>query len=95
MAVGETGLDYYWHHSPPDAQQRSFRRHIELAKRLGKPLMIHDREAHDDMLRILREEGAPATVIFHCFSGDAAMAGHASTRVTCCHSPARHVQQRR
>jgi TatD DNase family protein len=74
VAVGETGLDYYWDYSPPAAQQRSFRRHIDLAKRLGKPLMIHDREAHDDVLRILREEGAPETVVFHCFSGDAAMA---------------------
>lgn len=74
VAVGETGLDYYWDHSPPAAQQASFRRHIALAKQLGKPLMIHDREAHDDVLRILREEGAPATVVFHCFSGDAAMA---------------------
>ncbi|GAA0924885.1 TatD family hydrolase [Pseudonocardia zijingensis] len=74
VAVGETGLDYYWDHSPPDAQQASFRWHIDLAKRLGKPLMIHDRDAHDDVLRILREEGAPATVVFHCFSGDAAMA---------------------
>ncbi|WP_433505922.1 TatD family hydrolase [Pseudonocardia halophobica] len=74
VAVGETGLDYYWDYSPPAAQQASFRRHIDLAKRLGKPLMIHDRDAHDDVLRILREEGAPETVVFHCFSGDAVMA---------------------
>ncbi len=74
VAVGETGLDYYWEYSPPDAQQRSFRWHIDLAKRVGKPLMIHDRDAHDDVLRILREEGAPDAVVFHCFSGDAAMA---------------------
>lgn len=74
VAVGETGLDYYWDYSPPEAQQASFRRHIDLAKRLGKPLMIHDRDAHADVLRILREEGAPETVVFHCFSGDAAMA---------------------
>jgi TatD DNase family protein len=74
VAVGETGLDYYWDYSPPAAQQESFRRHIDLAKRLGKPLMIHDRDAHDDVLRILHEEGAPDTVVFHCFSGDAAMA---------------------
>ena len=47
---------------------------VDLAKRLGKPLMIHDREAHADILRILREEGAPPVVVFHCFSGDAAMA---------------------
>lgn len=74
VAVGETGLDYYWDFSPPAAQQDAFRWHIDLAKRLGKPLMIHDRDAHDDVLRILREEGAPDTVVFHCFSGDAAMA---------------------
>jgi TatD DNase family protein len=73
VAVGETGLDYYWDYSPPAAQQESFRRHIDLAKRLGKPLMVHDREAHDDVLRILDEEGAPDDVVLHCFSGDAAM----------------------
>ena len=78
VAVGETGLDYYWDFSPPDAQQRAFRWHIALAKRLGKPLMIHDREAHADILRILAEEGPPATVVFHCFSGDAAMARECS-----------------
>jgi TatD DNase family protein len=70
VAVGETGLDYYWDYSPPEAQQEAFRWHIALAKRIGKPLMIHDRDAHDDVLRILAEEGAPDTVIFHCFSGD-------------------------
>jgi TatD DNase family protein len=74
VAVGETGLDHYWDHSPWDAQERAFRWHIGLAKRLGKPLMIHDRDAHDDVLRILQEEGAPDRVVFHCFSGDAAMA---------------------
>ncbi len=74
VAVGETGLDYYWDYSPPERQQPAFRWHIDLAKRLGKPLMIHDRDAHADVLRILREEGAPGTVVFHCFSGDAAMA---------------------
>jgi TatD DNase family protein len=73
--VGETGLDYF--RTGPEgvaAEQHSFRRHIEIAKRHGKALVIHDREAHDDVLRILREEGAPDTVVFHCFSGDAAMA---------------------
>jgi TatD DNase family protein len=74
VAVGETGLDYYWDYSPPERQQPAFRWHIDLAKRLGKPLMVHDRDAHADVLRILREEGAPETVVFHCFSGDAAMA---------------------
>ncbi|RSN47881.1 DNAase [Amycolatopsis sp. WAC 04197] len=70
VAVGETGLDYYWDYSPHDAQQDAFRWHIDLAKRIGKPLMIHDRDAHDDVLRILEEEGAPEEVVFHCFSGD-------------------------
>jgi TatD DNase family protein len=73
--VGETGLDYY--RTGPDgvaAQHHSFRRHIAIAKKHGKALVIHDREAHDDVLRILDEEGAPETVVFHCFSGDAEMA---------------------
>ena len=74
VAVGETGLDYYWDRTTPAAQQEHFRRHIDLAKRVGKPLMIHDREAHADVLRILREEGAPEHVVFHAFSGDAAVA---------------------
>ncbi|WP_199432608.1 TatD family hydrolase [Qaidamihabitans albus] len=74
VAVGETGLDYYWDYSPHEAQQEAFRWHIDLAKRLGKPLMIHDREAHEDVLRILTEEGPPETVVFHCFSGDAGIA---------------------
>ncbi|MGW5643871.1 TatD family hydrolase [Saccharopolyspora sp. NPDC003752] len=74
VAVGETGLDYYWDYSPPEPQQEAFRWHIDLAKRVGKPLMIHDREAHQDILRILAEEGAPETVVFHCFSGDAEFA---------------------
>jgi TatD DNase family protein len=70
VSVGETGLDYYWDYSPPDAQQEAFRWHIDLAKRVGKPLMIHCRDAHEDVLRILTEEGAPPAVVFHCFSGD-------------------------
>ncbi|MCL9760125.1 TatD family hydrolase [Frankia sp. AiPa1] len=74
-AVGETGLDYF--RTPPEGhahQQESFRRHIAIAKETGRALMIHDREAHEDTLRILAEEGAPRTVVFHAFSGDAAMA---------------------
>ena len=74
VAVGETGLDYYWDRTEPAEQQEHFRRHIALAKRVGKALMIHDRDAHADVLRILREEGAPERVVFHAFSGDAAMA---------------------
>jgi len=74
VAVGETGLDYYWDYSPPQAQIEAFRWHIDLAKRAGKALMIHDRDAHDDVLRVLEEEGPPSTVVFHCFSGDAEVA---------------------
>ncbi|WP_067435661.1 TatD family hydrolase [Nocardioides jensenii] len=71
-AVGETGLDYFrTDESGRAAQHESFRRHIDLAKRLGKALMIHDRDAHDDVLRILDEEGAPERWVMHCFSGDA------------------------
>ncbi|GAA1261462.1 TatD family hydrolase [Saccharothrix xinjiangensis] len=70
VAIGETGLDYYWDYASPEDQRAAFRWHIGLAKDTGKPLMIHDREAHEDVLRILDEEGAPAQVVFHCFSGD-------------------------
>ncbi|MBC2869191.1 TatD family hydrolase [Streptomyces mexicanus] len=73
--VGETGLDYF--RTGPEgkeAQERSFRAHIEIAKRHGKALVIHDREAHADVLRILKEEGAPERTVFHCYSGDAEMA---------------------
>jgi TatD DNase family protein len=74
VAVGETGLDYYWDRTAPAEQQEHFRRHIDLAKRVGKPLMIHDRDAHADVLSILRTEEPPERVVFHAFSGDAAMA---------------------
>ena len=73
-AVGETGLDYYRDHSDPAGQRDWFRAHIGIAKRTGKVLMIHDREAHEDVLRILADEGAPSRVVFHCFSGDVEMA---------------------
>jgi len=74
-AIGETGLDYF--RTKPDLQERqrySFRRHIALAKKLGKALVIHDRDAHRDVLDVLLEEGAPEKTVFHCFSGDAQMA---------------------
>ncbi|MGV9778417.1 TatD family hydrolase [Streptosporangium sp. NPDC003464] len=73
-AVGETGLDYYRDWASKDDQHASFRAHIEIAKRTGKALVIHDREAHDDVLRVLAEQGAPDVVVFHSFSGDAEMA---------------------
>ncbi len=74
-AIGETGLDYFRTEPPLHAaQQHAFRWHIRLAKDLGKALVIHDRDAHDDVIAILESEGAPDTVVFHCFSGDATMA---------------------
>jgi TatD DNase family protein len=73
VAVGETGLDYYRDHASPEVQRWWYRQHIAIAKRTGKALMIHDREAHADVLRILAEEGPPERVVFHCFSGDVAM----------------------
>lgn len=73
-AVGETGLDYYRDSAAPDRQRAWFRAHIEIAKQSGKPLMIHDRDAHADVLSILAADGAPEQVIFHCFSGDAELA---------------------
>ncbi|MBO0825985.1 MAG: TatD family hydrolase [Actinobacteria bacterium] len=73
-AVGETGLDYYRHNATPDVQRDWFRAHIEIAKQAGKPLMIHDRDAHADVLSILAADGAPEQVIFHCYSGDAELA---------------------
>jgi TatD DNase family protein len=73
-AVGETGLDYYRDSAPPDLQRDWFRAHIEIAKQAGKALMIHDRDAHGDVLSILAADGAPDRVIFHCYSGDAEMA---------------------
>lgn len=76
VAIGETGLDYYRDYAPPEVQQWWFRAHIALARETGKALMIHDRDAHPDVLSILAETGPwpPDSVIFHCFSGDAAMA---------------------
>jgi TatD DNase family protein len=73
-AVGETGLDYYRDSAAPDVQRDWFRAHIDIAKQAGKPLMIHDRDAHADVLSILAADGAPEQVIFHCFSGDAELA---------------------
>ncbi|QRK07808.1 TatD family hydrolase [Archangium violaceum] len=68
-AVGEAGLDYYYDHSPRDVQAQVFRRQCALAKRLGKPLVVHVRDAHGDCEAILKEEGVSRGVI-HCFTGD-------------------------
>jgi TatD DNase family protein len=74
-AIGETGLDYF--RTPPELQKRqqeSFKWHIELAKKSKKALVIHDRDSHEDVLSVLLEVGAPEKTVFHCFSGDVAMA---------------------
>ena len=74
-AVGETGLDYYrTGKSGRAAQHKSFRAHIELAKRYDKTLVIHDRDAHQDVLDVLADAGAPERTIMHCFSGNADIA---------------------
>jgi len=79
VAVGETGLDLYWPGrlegcADPAMQREAFAWHIDLSKRTGKPLMIHNRDADREVLDVLRAEGAPRDVIFHCFSSDAGMA---------------------
>jgi TatD DNase family protein len=79
VAIGETGMDLYWPGrlagcAEPAIQRDAFAWHIDLAKRTGKPLMIHNREADAEVLDVLRAEGAPDAVIFHCFSSDRAMA---------------------
>jgi TatD DNase family protein len=80
-AVGETGLDYFrTGEDGRGVQEASFRAHIEMAKRHAKALVIHDRDAHADVVRVLEDAGAPDRVVFHCFSGDAAMARHCADR---------------
>lgn len=71
-AVGETGLDYFrTGEEGRAAQHQSFREHIGIAKRHDKTLVIHDRDAHDDVLKVLDDEGVPDRTVMHCFSGDA------------------------
>ncbi len=74
-AIGETGLDHFRTTEPGwKVQEDGFRAHIALARTHGKALVVHDRDAHDDILRVLAEEAAPPKVVLHCFSGDADMA---------------------
>jgi TatD DNase family protein len=75
VAVGETGLDFHYDHSPRDAQEASFRRTLAIARDAGKPVVVHVREADGSCARVLREEGVPAAGgVIHCFTGDAAAA---------------------
>jgi TatD DNase family protein len=79
--IGETGLDRFrTGEAGRAAQEASFRAHIAIAKRYGKALVIHDRDAHADVLRVLDEEGAPPAVVMHCFSGDAGFAAECVRR---------------
>lgn len=82
VAIGETGLDYYRTRDQEGRrmQEVAFRRHIGWAKELGKTLVIHDRDAHDDILRVLDAEGAPVRSVMHCFSGDADFAARCLER---------------
>ena len=79
VAIGETGMDLYWPGrlqgcADPEVQAEAFAWHIELAKRTGKPLMIHNRDADERVLEVLEAQGAPEVVIFHCFSSGPQMA---------------------
>lgn len=80
VGIGETGLDYFYDHSPRDAQQESFRRHIRVAMRTGLPIIIHSRDADADIMRIVREEAGGAggvTGLLHCFSSTRRLAEEA------------------
>ena len=79
VAFGETGLDFYYEHSPRVQQERSFRAHINASRRLGLPVIVHTRDADDDMIRILRDEHAkgPFSGVIHCFSSSPKMAATA------------------
>ena len=70
VAIGETGLDWFREGAPRIRQMDSFRDHIRLAKDHDKALVIHNRDAHEDVVAVLLDEGAPARTVFHCFSGD-------------------------
>ena len=71
VALGEMGLDYHWDTSPKDIQEKVFRKQIQLAKRVNMPIIIHNREATSDVIRILQEENAKDVGgIMHCFSGN-------------------------
>jgi TatD DNase family protein len=74
VAIGECGFDLYYEHSPRAEQERAFRRQIQLAHVLGKPLVIHSRDAWGDTFRVLDDEGVPARTVFHCFTGGASEA---------------------
>ena len=72
VAIGEAGLDYHYDFSPRDVQKVCFAENIRLARELGKPVVVHDREAHEDTLEIMKNERIPeGGAVLHCFSGSA------------------------
>jgi len=75
VAIGEIGLDYHYDLSPRPVQREVFLRQIDLAREIGKPIIIHDREAHQETLEIIRTAAKGLTGVFHCFSGSVETAG--------------------
>ena len=69
VAVGECGLDYHYEHSPRDAQRRAFAEQVDVARRLGLALVVHARDAWDDLFDVLGAEGVPERAVLHCFTG--------------------------
>jgi TatD DNase family protein len=84
VAIGETGMDLYRDRVTPQRQEVSFRAHIALSKEVDRTLVIHCRDAHDDVLRILDDEGAPPRTVMHCFSGGIAFARECADRAFFC-----------
>ncbi len=74
VALGEMGLDYYYNHSDRETQKRVFKRQLDLAREVDLPIIIHDRDAHGDIMDILRRDGKGVRGVFHCFSGSYEMA---------------------
>jgi TatD DNase family protein len=80
IGIGETGLDFHYNFSPPDEQRRVFTRHIAIAKELGKPLVVHSRNAEREALRLIEEGRFEGGVVFHCFTGNADAAREIAAR---------------
>ena len=74
VAIGEIGLEYYYDHSPREVQRRVFIEHIDLAKQLHLPIIVHDRDAHGDIMEIIKTEAKGVPGVFHCYSGSLEMA---------------------
>jgi len=77
VAIGETGLDYHYGREDAAAQKELFRWHLRLARQLHLPVVVHQRESRDDLLTVLKEEGLPERLVFHCFGGDSVLLKYA------------------